>query len=65
MMPDDDWATGLTDDSTAAGTTVPQPQPQPQPWEDGRVGMPLLARGVRWSDIVAEMQRDNELRDAA
>lgn len=58
MIPDDDWATGHVDDSTA---TVPQPRP----WEDGRTGMPLLARGVRWSDIVAEMERDNELRDAA
>jgi hypothetical protein len=41
-----------------AGKPYEQDQDQPG-------GQLRLARGLRWSDILAEIERDNELRDAA
>lgn len=44
----------------AAVDTTPR-----EPREDFVTSTPPLARGLLWSDVVAEIERDNQLRDAA
>jgi hypothetical protein len=44
----------------AAVDTAPR-----EPREDIVTSTPPLARGLLWSDVVAEIERDNQLRDAA
>lgn len=58
-MPDDDCASRHADEPAVADDMAPEPR------NHHRVGATLLARGVRWSDIVADIERDNQLRDAA
>jgi hypothetical protein len=55
----ENWANRFAGDQVAADDAVSDP------WEDHGRGTPLLARGVRWSDVVADIERDNQLRDAA
>jgi hypothetical protein len=53
------WAQGQADEPADDDETLAEV------WYDQPRGTPLLARGMLWSDLVAEIERDNELRDAA
>lgn len=57
-MPEN-WASRHTGELPAVERTAPEP------WEDVVTSTPPLARGLLWSDVVAEIERDNQLRDAA
>jgi hypothetical protein len=53
-MTSDDRASG------PAGDAAPE-----EAWDDQPSEAPRLAPGVRWSDILAEIERDNEQLDEA
>ncbi|OXM59370.1 DUF6222 family protein [Amycolatopsis vastitatis] len=62
-------ASGATGD-TGATTANPGPTVPPVPVDGGVRAIPRLGRGIVWSDVVAEIERDREaadvrMRDAA
>lgn len=59
-MADSTGASVHANDPAATDDALPEPRE-----EDHPAGTPRLAAGVRWSDILAEIRRDNQLRDAA
>lgn len=53
------------DDTATAEHPVQAAVVLPEPAAEQLTSVPRLARGLRWSDIVAEIERENDLRDAA
>jgi hypothetical protein len=64
-MADHAGASGYAADPAAAHSLAAD-EMVPEPQEDQPASTPRLAPGLQWSDIVAEIRRDdNRLRDAA
>ncbi|MEU5262345.1 DUF6222 family protein [Amycolatopsis sp. NPDC021455] len=63
-------ASGATGDTAATPAAQTWPAAPPVPVDGGVRAIPRLGRGIVWSDVVAEIERDREaadvrMRDAA